>query len=84
VGQELATHVLIENRLAAAGARVLIVLFGGIADRRLREAFASAGQIAEWAADRPEEFCEWLWGAPIPRERCARVAGVVRGCGALS
>ena len=63
-------HILIENRVTAPVARVLIVFFGGIAERRLREAFASAGQISEGAADRPE--------------RRARVAGLVRGCGGPS
>lgn len=79
--RDLRVKLVIENRVAATVARVLIVLLGGIADRRLREAFASAGQIAEGAADRPEEFCEWLGGAPIPPERGARGAGLGRGCG---
>ncbi|MBI2525457.1 MAG: hypothetical protein HYV93_05700 [Candidatus Rokubacteria bacterium] len=81
VAQELTAHVLIESRVAAALARMLLVLFGGIADRRLREAFASAGQVAEWATAQPAEFCQWLGRAPMPPERRARVAGLVRGCG---
>jgi len=84
VAQELTAHVLIESRVAAALARMLLVLFGGIADRRLRQAFASAGQVAEWAADQPAEFCQWLGRAPVPAERRARVAGLVRGCGETS
>lgn len=84
VSQALTAHVHIDNRVAAAVARLLIVLFGGIADRRLREAFASAGQVAEWAAERPEEFCLWLDGAPVPPGRRARLRPFLPACGAAS
>ncbi len=81
VAQALTAHVLVDNRLAAAVMRVLLVLFGGLADRRLREAFATAGQIAEWAVERPREFCVWLRQAPVPPARRAGVERAVPGCG---
>jgi hypothetical protein len=81
VEQELAAYVRIENAVAAAVARALVLIFGGFADRRLRESFAVGSRVAEWAATEPEAFCAWLTGAPLPAERKARVTSVVPGCG---
>lgn len=81
IDQTLTAHVRIENRLAAALARVLIVLLGGLADRRLREGFDSATRVVEWAVERPEEFCEWLLRSPVPPERRAPVLSALGACG---
>jgi hypothetical protein len=72
--------VRIEHRLAAAVTRALLLLFGGLADRRLREAFETASSVAEWAVARPEEFCAWLARAPALPERREAIAALVPGC----
>jgi hypothetical protein len=80
VDQQLTAHVRIEHRLAAAVTRALLLLFGGLADRRLREAFETASSVAEWAVARPEEFCAWLARAPALPERREAIAALVPGC----
>lgn len=82
IDQDLTAHVRIDNRVAAALARVLIVPFGRLADRRLREGFESAARVAEWAVERPEEFCQWLRQAPVPPDRRTPVLAALGGCGA--
>lgn len=74
IAQELTAYVRIENRVAATLARALIVIFGGVADRRLSEGFAVAAQVAEWAVAEPDEFCGWLNRSALPRERWAPIA----------
>ncbi len=84
VDQTLTVYVRIENRVAAGLARLLIVLFGGIADRKLSEGFRVTAGVAEWAVDRPDEFCAWLTQEPLRQERRERILVVLRSCAAAS
>jgi len=77
VDQTLTTQVRIDQTLAAALARVLVLVFGWLADRKLGEGFAVSAQVAEWAAERPAEFCEWLASEPLPSERRERLLAVL-------
>lgn len=81
VDQELAAYVRIDNSVAAALARLLVPLFGHVADRKLTEGFTVTAKVAEWAFARPDEFCEWLRREPLPDERRERVARVLPVCG---
>jgi hypothetical protein len=80
IEQELTAHVRIEHSLLAALARVLLVLFGALADRRLGEGMTIVSRVAEWAVAEPEAFCRWLDGAEVPRERQGAVRGSLGGC----
>lgn len=80
VAQRLTAWVVIENRFLAAVARVLVPLFGRAADRKLQEGFRVTARVAEWAAARPLEFCEWLDRQPFPAEVRQTVRRPVRGC----
>jgi hypothetical protein len=80
VEQTLTAHVRIANQLAAFLARVLLAIFGGIADRKLNEGFTVATQVAEWAVTRPDEFCQWLARSRLPAERRRPVQSLVAGC----
>ncbi|HET9491647.1 MAG TPA: hypothetical protein VFR64_18055 [Methylomirabilota bacterium] len=86
VQPRLTAHVHIDNRVAAAVARVLIAVFGHLADDKLAEGFRVTAGVAAWAAAQPEAFCAWLAEAPIPQARRARLLDVVststpNGCG---
>jgi hypothetical protein len=76
----LRAYVLIENAIAARLARLLVAVFGGVADRKLAEGFAVTAKVAEWAAREPGPFCDWLAREPLPAERRARALGLVPGC----
>jgi hypothetical protein len=73
-------RVRIDNAVAAALARVLIAVFGHIADRKLTEGFAVTARVAEWAVAEPDEFCDWLAQEPLPPGRSERVAAALDGC----
>jgi hypothetical protein len=77
VDQTLTAQVQIDQGLAAALARVLVLVFGWLADRKLGEALAVTGQVAEWAVERPAEFCEWLAREPLPSDRRERLLAVL-------
>jgi hypothetical protein len=80
VAQRLTAWVLIENRFVAVLARVFVPLFGQVADRKLQEGFRVTARVAEWAAARPAEFCEWLGAQPFPPQTRQPVRMAVRGC----
>lgn len=80
VAQRLTAWVVIENRFLAVVARVLVPLFGQVADRKLQEGFRVTARVAEWAAARPVEFCEWLGRQSFAAETRQRVRRAVRGC----
>jgi hypothetical protein len=80
IEQELTAHVRIEHPVLAALARVLIVLFGALADRRLGEGMTIVSRVAEWAVTEPEAFCRWLDGAPVPVERQGAVRASLGRC----
>src|SRR3989442_15346982 len=73
VEQTLTAYVRIDNRLVAAIARLLIPLFGYLADRKLAEGIGVSAAVAEGAVEEPEAFCPWLPGGPLPPERRARI-----------
>jgi hypothetical protein len=77
VEQTLTAHVRIDQAVAAALARLLVLVFGSLADRKLAAGFAVSAQVAEWAADQPTEFCEWLARSPALPERRERVHAVL-------
>jgi hypothetical protein len=80
VAPGLTAYVRIENTVAAALARVLVVPFGALVDRRLKEGVEIAGRIAEWAVGDPEEFCRWLVDTPTTLERRIRVMNTLPAC----
>ena len=69
VDQELAAYVRIDNAFAAALARLLLPIFGHLADRKLSEGFGVTAKVAEWALAHPGHFCAWLRREPLPSER---------------
>lgn len=73
IDQALTAWVKIDNALAARVAKVLVAVFGYIADQKLSEGFRVTARVAEWAVARPEEFCDWLAREPLPASRRARV-----------
>jgi hypothetical protein len=79
-GQRLQAYVLIENRFAAALARLLIVAFGHVADRKLGEGFRVSARVAEWATEQPEAFCAWLAREPLVGARRERVLKAIAAC----
>lgn len=78
--QRLDAFVLIESRPAAALARILILVFGWIADRKLGEGFRVTAGVAEWAAAHRGEFCEWLAREPLPRAGRDRLLEALPAC----
>lgn len=80
VGQVITAHVRLDSRLLAALARAFLLLFGGVADRKLAEAFALATRVADWAAARPDEFCDWLRRSGLPAERREPVRALLPAC----
>ncbi len=80
IEQRIEAYVRIENRAAAVLARLLIPLFGGVADRKLTEGFAVTAKVARWAVERPAEFCRWLRADPLPPERRERLLGLIADC----
>jgi hypothetical protein len=82
-GQRLTAYVLIDNPLAAVLARVLVTVFGSLADRKLTEGLAVASQVAAWAMTRPAEFCDWLQRSALPVVSRERVQAVLPECGSL-
>ncbi len=80
IDQVLTAYVRIDNGFVAAAARALVVLFGGIADKKLSEGVVTATRVAEWAATEPESFCDWLSHSGLPPARRAPIEGLVRGC----
>jgi hypothetical protein len=84
VDQRLTAYVLIDNVIAARLARVLVPVFGGLADRKLAEGFAVTARVAEWAIDRPSEFEAWAQATPLPRERRDAVLRALHDYGAMA
>jgi hypothetical protein len=80
VEQSLRASVLIENAVAARLARVLVAVFGGVADRKLAEGFAVTAKVAEWAVREPGQFCDWLAREPLASERRARARALLSRC----
>jgi hypothetical protein len=80
VEQSLVVDVLIENAVADRVLRILTTLFGTIVDRKLGEAFTIAGRVAEWAVERPGEFCGWLAREPLSDERRDAVVALLPAC----
>jgi len=82
VAQSLSAWVRIDNPVAAFLARVLITLFGGVADRKLAAGLRVTAAIAAWAVERPAEFCAWLAREPLPPEPRDGVRAALPACGA--
>jgi hypothetical protein len=80
VEPRLAAYVHIDNRLAARLARVLITIFGQVADRKLTRGFAVTAAVAEWAATHPEAFCAWLEAEALPARHKAPFRALLRPC----
>jgi len=84
VEQSLHAWVRIDNPVAAFLARVLITLFGGLADRKLGEGLRVTAAVAAWAVERPGEFCAWLAREALPPERRDRVRDALPACAAAT
>jgi hypothetical protein len=80
VNTTLTARVHIDNRLAAAVARVLIGVFGRLADRKLAEGLIVTSRVAEWAMERPEDFCAWLAREPLPSPTREQVLAALTDC----
>jgi hypothetical protein len=80
VDQQLIAYVKIDNAVAAALARVFILLFGHLADRELVKGFTVSAEVAEWAVSQPAAFCDWLQQEALPPDRRERVQSVLPGC----
>src|SRR5439155_243252 len=76
----LTAYVRIDNRVAAAIAKLLVPLFGYLADRKLVEGIRVSAAIAEWAVEQPAEFCAWLAQEPLGPERRARILAALLPC----
>jgi hypothetical protein len=77
--QRLDVNVIIDHGLVAGITRPVLLLFGGLVDRKLTEAFRTAAAAAAWAREKPEEFCAWLGGV-FPGERRAELRDVFEEC----
>jgi hypothetical protein len=77
--QRLTANVIIDKGIVATLTRPVLFLFGGFVDRKLSEAFRTAAGVADWAEEKPEEFCAWLDGA-VTRERRAELREVFEEC----
>lgn len=73
-------RVHIENPVAAALARLLITVFGRVADRKMIEGVTVTSRVAEWALEQPQEFCDWLAQEPLPPGSRQRLLTVVPEC----
>ena len=82
VNPRLTTYVYIDDRVAAALARLLIANFGFLADRKLGEGLRVTTEVAEWAVDRSGGFCEWLAREPLPPVRRDGVLAALPSCAA--
>jgi hypothetical protein len=82
VDQRLTAYVLIENAVAARLARVFAPIFGGLADRKLTEAFTVVARVTAWAMEHPDEFCEWFARESLADGRYERVQTALDRCGA--
>jgi hypothetical protein len=80
VDSRLTAYVYIDNRVAAALARVLIASFGSFADRKLGEGLRVTAEVAEWAVDRSGGFCEWLAREPLPPSQRDRIRATLPSC----
>jgi hypothetical protein len=80
VDAHLTAYVRIENPVAAVLARVLVVLFGRVADRHLKDGFEIAARVAAWAVTDPAGFCRWLGETPAAPERRARIMDALPTC----
>ncbi len=80
VEQALQAHVRIDQPFAAALARLLVALFGHIADRKLGEGIEVSARVAEWAVAAPHDFCGWLAAAPITPASRLRFEAAFDGC----
>jgi hypothetical protein len=69
VGQALTAYIKIDNVVAARLARMLVPVFGFIADRKLAEGFSVTARVAQWAVSEPREFCDWLASESLPAGR---------------
>src|SRR2546430_4232495 len=72
VEQTLTAYVRIDNRLAAALARLLIPLFGYLADRKLAEGIGVSAPVAGGAVEGPGGVCPGPRGEPPPPRRPPR------------
>lgn len=80
VEQSLSAWVRIENAAVAALARLLVRIFGHLADRKLGEGFEVTVRVAEWADSQPEAFCRWLAAEPFPPGRRRQLLAVFPEC----
>jgi len=80
VEPSLTAHVRIDNSFAAGLARVLVAVFGYVADRKLSEGFTVTARVAEWAMERPAEFCRWLDRQPVAPARRERLLAILSTC----
>jgi len=78
--QTIRAWVRIDNAAAAALARALAPLFGGLMDRKLTEGFRVTARVAEWAREHPAEFCDWLEQEPALAERRADLPAGLPTC----
>ena len=69
--QRLVVNVIVDNPLAAGITRPILLLFGGLVDRKLAEAFRTVSAAASWAQANPDGFCGWLDGAVVTERRAA-------------
>jgi hypothetical protein len=79
--QRLVVNVIVDNPVAAGITRPILLLFGGLVDRKLAEAFRVLSAVVLWAHANPDHFCGWLGGA-VATERRAELRDVFKQCGA--
>jgi hypothetical protein len=80
VQPHLSAYVHIDPPVAAWLARLLLPVFGAVADRKLSAGFAVTAGVARWAMEQPAEFCGWLRQESFSRERRDRIVVELAGC----
>ncbi len=80
VAQLLTAYIRIDNSVAARLAKILLPIFGWIADRKLAEGFNVTAQVAEWAVGKPTDFCAWLASSSLTEDRQQRILAVLPSC----
>ena len=53
---------------------------GFLADRKLTRGLRITAEVAEWAVDRPGEFCAWLAREPLATDRRHRIVAALPAC----
>ena len=76
----LAAYLYVEDHLAAGLTRLFAGTLGFLADRELTRGLRITAEVAEWAVNRPGDFCAWLAREPLATDRRHRIVAALPAC----